>query len=177
MKKINMILLAVIVTASSFAQKGNNAIGAGADLSFPMGVFGNAFKTGMGVYAKGLFGVGKAGQITFTGGYSTFKEIGSGFGWSGKLSFVPLMIGYRHNFNGFFVEPQFGFGNLTYKYTEDGDFWNETEGLVTWAASAGYVFNKHVELSGRYQRSNNATSNGELFGIRLGYNFSLSGSK
>ena len=67
MKRVFAIALAtVFITATGFAQKGNNQVGGGLDLSFPTGDFSTGFKTGFGLYAKGLYGVGTAGQVTFT---------------------------------------------------------------------------------------------------------------
>ncbi|MEI9809372.1 MAG: hypothetical protein WDO16_16705 [Bacteroidota bacterium] len=46
MKRIYLVILGVVlISASGFAQKGNNQIGVGADVSFPTGDFGDAFKT------------------------------------------------------------------------------------------------------------------------------------
>jgi hypothetical protein len=179
MKRVFLVVLAtVLFFATSFAQKGNNVIGGGADLGLPMGDFGDHFKTGFGIYGKGMFGVGKAGQVTFTAGYSSFKESGDWADFTTTLNIVPLLIGYRHNFNGLFVEPQIGYSIIGAKINsaEEGIF-TESDGAFTCAASIGYVFNKQVEVSARYQTGGKQGVNLGLFGLRLGYNFSLGGSK
>ena len=179
MRKNYLILLAsFLISATSFAQKGNSRIGVGADLSLPTGEFGSYFKTGMGVYAKGMFGVGHSGQVTLTSGFSSFKNAGDPTDFSGSLGIVPLLIGYRANFNGLFVEPQIGYSILNVKINSvENGFFSQSTGVFTWAAGAGYVFNKQIEVSARYQSGSKNGSNISFFGLRLGYNFSLGGSK
>ena len=176
MKKIYMVLLAtILIYASSLAQKGNNRIGIGADISIPTSDFGSYFKTGFGGYAKALFGVGKSGQVSFTSGYSNFKATE---GVPLTLSFIPLLIGYRANFNGFFVEPQLGYLVIGGKaLTPEDELVTGSTGSFMWAAGAGYVFNNKVEISARYQMGSKQGTNLGSFGLRLGYNFSLKGSK
>src|SRR5205814_555089 len=149
MRKMYMVLLATILfSVSSLAQKGNNQIGIGADISIPTGEFGANFKTGIGGYVKGMLGVGKSGQVTLTSGYSSFKESGDWQDFTTTQTVIPLLIGYRANFNGFFVEPQIGYGIFGEKINsaEDG-FSTESTGAFTWSAEVGYVFNKQIEVS------------------------------
>ena len=175
MRKMYMVLLAtILISAGSFGQKGKSFIGAGADLSLPAGDFGDLFKTGTGFYVKGMFGVGIAGQVTLTSGFSKFKEAGDWEDFVATESAVPLLIGYRHNFNGFFVEPQLGYGIYNYK---ENTGWTDTDGAFTWAAGIGYVFNNKIEVGARYQSGGKDGWNVQMFGLRLGYNFSLNTSK
>jgi len=46
-----------------------------------------------------------------------------------------------------------------------------------WAAGVGYVFNNKIEVGARYQSGSNNGGTMAFFGLRLGYNFSLNGSK
>jgi hypothetical protein len=179
MKKICVALVvANLIAAAGFAQKGKNFIGAGADLSLPAGVFGDDFKRGVGAYVKAMLGVGQSGAVTFTTGYSGFKEIADfNDDVATTATIIPLLFGYRHNFNGFFVEPQIGYGLYPYKYDSWDGFYSETEGTFTWAAGVGYVFNNKIEVSARYQTANRAGFNVSVIGLRLGYNFSLSSTK
>jgi hypothetical protein len=179
MKKIYVALLVTILIAvTSFAQKGKNFIGVGADLSLPASVFGEDFKRGIGVYVKAMLGVGEAGAVTVTTGYSAFKEIADyGDDVATTATIVPILLGYRHNFNGFFVEPQIGYALYPYKHESEDGFYTDTEGAFTWAAGIGYVFNNKIEVSARYQTANRAGYSVGIFGLRLGYNFSLGASK
>ncbi len=176
MKKIVVGLLAALLFyASSSAQKGDTQIGVGADLAIPTGEFATYFKTGFGGYVKALLGVGKSGQVSFTTGYSTFKAVGD---FPLKTGIAPLLLGYRANFNGFFVEPQLGY-SLNNAKLNGGDEGVMTSqgGSVMWAAGIGYVFNNKVEVGARYESASSKGSTLGLFGLRLGYNFSLNGSK
>jgi Outer membrane protein beta-barrel domain len=178
MRKINMVILAsILFSASSFAQKGNNQIGVGGDLSIPSGDFASYFKTGVGVYVKGMLGVGKSGQVTFTTGYSSFKSAGDWTDANVIQTVVPFVFGYRANFNGFFIEPQIGYGAYTEKYPDGDGISTDGGGAFTWAAGIGYVFNKKIEVSARYQSASKDGSSVNMFGLRLGYNFSLNTSK
>lgn len=179
MRKIYMVLLAtILISAGSNAQQGKTSIGVGADLSLPTGDFGDYARTGTGGYVKGIFGVGTAGQVTITTGYSSFKGAGNDPDFKSTESAIPLLIGYRHNFNGFFVEPQIGYGVYNYKENSfEFGYYTETDGAFTWAAGAGYVFNNGIEVSARYQSGGKEGWNVSMFGLRLGYNFSLKSSK
>jgi hypothetical protein len=178
MRKNYVVMLAtILIFASSFGQKDNNQIGVGGDLSIPTGDFASNFKTGVGVYVKGMFGVGKSGQVTFTSGYSSFKETGEWDDYTTTESVVPLLIGYRANLNSFFVEPQLGYAVFGQKYSSDDGFSTESMGAFTWAAGVGYVFNNKIEVSARYQSASKEGSSATYFGFRLGYNFSLGSSK
>jgi hypothetical protein len=178
MKKIYVALLVTnLITVISLAQKGKNYIGVGADLSLPMSDFANDFKTGMGGYVKAMLGVAQSGAVTFTTGYSGFKEIADFDETTTTAAIVPLLIGYRHNFNGFFVEPQIGYGIYPYKHNSEDGFYTDTGGAFTWAAGVGYVFNNNIEVSARYQSGSSTGITVGVFGLRLGYNFSLGQSK
>ena len=173
-----VVLAATLFSSVSFAQKGNNQIGAGGDLSFPVGDFGDHFKTGFGVYVKGMLGVGKAGQVTLTTGYSGFKERGSWTDYTSTVNIIPLFLGYRHYFNSLFVEPQLGYAMYGSKYVSPDDgSWTESDGALNVAACIGYIFDKQVEVSARYQTGGKDGWNVNVFGLRVGYNFSLKKSK
>jgi hypothetical protein len=173
-KTIVFLLAALLFYASSFGQKGNNQIGVGADISIPTSDFGSYFKTGLGGYVKALLGVGKSGQVSFTGGYTSFKAAG---GVPLKIGIAPLLIGYRANFNGFYLEPQIGYAILNAQFNggDELGYMTDAGGNLMWAAGIGYVFNKKFELGARYQSTSNQGDTFGSFGLRLGYNFSLKG--
>lgn len=169
MKKV--ILSLVLLTGFVFAkaQTGNNQIGVAAEVGLPIGDFGNAAKTGFGGYVKGLYGVGTAGQITVTVGYSSFKgkdDVGGG-----TWGVLPFLAGYRHSFSGFYLEPQVGFGS--YKYKISGE--SASTSAFTYALGAGYAMNG-LDLGIRYQNATKDGGNFSLIGLHVGYNFSLGGS-
>ncbi len=179
MKRICVLTIAsFLISTAGISQKGNNTIGGGGDLCFPTGQFGDFFKTGFGVYGKTMLGIGKAGQMTFTSGYSSFKLSENLPGATVTFSLIPLLVGYRHNFNGVFIEPQLGYSIVGAKtISEEEGSMTDADGFFTAAANIGYVFNRQVEVSLRYQAGGKNGSDVHLLGLRLGYNFSLGSSK
>lgn len=181
MKKLLLIgsfLIAGVIGAN--AQKGNNQIGIGVDAGLPMGDFGDAFKFGFGGYVKGLFGIGTAGQITLTTGYQTYggKDIIVDAFGADKVSssIIPFLAGYRHNFSGFYVEPQVGYASYGSKIKGGMFEGSGSEGAFTWAAGVGYAksgFNGGV----RYQSGSKDGATTSIIGIQIGYNISLGGEK
>jgi hypothetical protein len=176
-------LFAAILGTASFmganAQKGNNQIGIGPEVAIPMGDFGDAFKTGFGGSVKGMFGVGTAGQVTLTSGYTTFKAKGLESGEKFNTGIIPILLGYRHNFSGFYVEPQAGYGVYTYKASGMGSGLDgsNSSGAFTWAVGIGYAMKEGVDIGARYQSGEKDGSSTGLIGFTVRYNFSLGGAK
>jgi hypothetical protein len=179
MRKVLLVLAAVFALGAAKAQTGKNQIGIGVDLGLPMGDFGDAAKLGIGGYAKYLHGVGSAGQITLTTGYQSYKVKSDllDAGESGSFSIIPILAGYRHNFNGLYVEPQVGYGIYGTKFKGSGFDVSESSGAFTWAIGAGYAMAEGLDLGVRYQSASKDGSTTSLIGIHVGYNFSLGGSK
>jgi len=178
MKRVYLVILGtVLISAASFAQKGNNQASVALDVALPVGDLADASSIGIGGTLKGLYGVGTAGQITLTTGYTTFsakKEIKDALGAS-KVSqgVIPILVGYRHHFNGFFAEPQVGYGIYTSK-VKGGIFDSkDSGGAFTWAIGGGYVFNQKIEAGIRYQSGTKDGESSGFVGVRIGYNFSL----
>jgi len=177
MKKLFLALSILSTALVSSAQTGKNEIGVGADLGLPAGDFKEGYKLGIGGYVKGLYGIGSAGQITLTTGYTTYSgksEIMDALNADKmKTAIIPILAGYRHNFDGFYAEPAIGYGIFSSKLKSPVFDESESDGAFTWSIGAGYVVNK-FDVGLRYQSSSkNGTSFG-LFGLRVGYNFSLS---
>ena len=176
MKKVLLVLVSAVgLTAASYAQKGTTQIGVAAEVGLPMSDFGDAAKTGFGASVRGLFGIGTAGQISFTTGYTTYGAKDLPDGMSAHFNVIPLLAGYRHNFSGFFVEPQLGYGIYGAKVSVDGQgSASDSNGGFTWAVGAGYAKN-NFEGGVRYQSASVQGSTMSLVGIHIGYNFSLGG--
>ncbi|MET0392773.1 MAG: outer membrane beta-barrel protein, partial [Chitinophagaceae bacterium] len=168
MKKVFLAICAGVIGLVSYGQQGTTKIGIGAEVGIPTGDF-DAFKTGFGGYAKGLFGIGTAGQITFTSGYTTYEAKGSTSSDKITYNIIPLLAGYRHNFSGFYVEPQVGYGIYGAKVKSGGISASSSDGAFTWAAGVGYVINDAIELGARYQSGHKDGSSTSLVGLRIGY--------
>lgn len=169
MKKIILAFACVVALSSVKAQQGNNQIGIAAEVGLPIGDFSDGYKTGIGGSVKGLFGVGTAGQITFTTGYTKFKgKEDDLFDYSSSI--IPLLAGYRHNFSGFYVEPQLGYGIYGVKVEDESD----SDGAFTYAVGIGYA-KSGFDAGVRYQGASKDGSTTSLVGIHVGYNFTLGG--
>ena len=176
MKKLVLAFSIAAFTLAANAQTGKNQIGVGADVGIPTGDFGDGVKTGFGGYVKGLFGIGEAGQITFTSGYSAFKAKESTSEFKATASIIPLLAGYRHNFSGFYAEPQVGYSIYGAKIKSEGISASSSEGAFSWAVGFGYVIN-NVDFGARYQSMHKDGESLAIVGIHVGYNFSFGGSK
>jgi hypothetical protein len=177
MKKVFFVILGIgLFSTAAVAQRGNNQVGVYGKVVLPAGDNSDFSKVGFGGTVKALYGVGNAGQVTLTSGYVTFsgKDVYKHLLGADKItqSVIPVLAGYRHNFHGFYVEPQIGYGIYGAKIKGGMFDGNDSEGAFTWAAGAGYVF-KGIEIGAVYQSGHkNGESNGSV-GFRIGYNFSV----
>ena len=163
MKRIYLFLgIFTILTLAGHAQTGHNQVSIGPEADIPVGTFGNAYKTGFGGTIKGLYGVGKTGQVTLTTGYSSFsgKDIYSGQ----TFGILPILLGYRANLTGLYIEPFLGMARYA---TKAGTYtFNETR--FTYGGGIGFAM-KALDLGARLQSHQGAT----LVAIRLAYAFNL----
>jgi hypothetical protein len=178
MKKCCLIIASLIFFQIYIhAQKGVNKLTLAADIAIPSGDFGQVAKVGGGVMGKFLFGINEAGQITATTGVTFHGGKEDLFDPEVKLTMrvIPILGGYRHNFNGFFIEPQLGIGifGVTAKYMGNSE--SDSQNAFAWAV--GFGFSKdNFETGVRYQ-SFEKDGSLSLVGIHIGYNFSLGGKR
>jgi len=167
MKKMLLTAFAVVLSHYCFSQNGNNAIGIGAEfdplLTHP---YSQIYHGGIGGNVKGLYGIGDAGQLTLTAGYSSFGgKSGVQYG-DQTLSLIPILAGYRYNWKGgFYGELQAGAGVLTTKAS--GFSFSQTDFAA--ALNVGYVVD-NFDFGVRYYTEGDVIS---MFAVRIGYNFSL----
>lgn len=178
MKKLFLAIAIVAVSLTVSAQSGKNEIGVGFDLNIPNGDFSDSYKLGFGGYVKGLYGIGTAGQITLTSGYTTFSAKDEALTAAGlddaKFGIIPILAGYRHNFDGFYAEPQIGYGIYREKIETGGVKVSESSGAFTWAVGLGFA-KSGFDIGARYQSASKDGTTFGVIGIRVGYNFSLGG--
>jgi hypothetical protein len=170
MKKIMLVMALSVAMLFSQAQKGTNYIGIAAEVGLPTGDFGEIVNVGYGGSLKALLGVTQAGQVSFTTGYTSFGLKGiAGSGYKAHYSIAPLLFGYRHNFSGFFIEPQLGMAVYALRASGGGMSASDSKAAFTWAFGLGYVVNA-VEFGARYQsgKINDADSPFSLVGIHVG---------
>lgn len=176
MKKL-LLAVALFISLAGYSQKGNNQVGVGADIGIPIGDFATLANVGFGGYVKGLYGVGTAGQMTFTTGYSVFKikEEFQEAAEVDKLNYriLPLLFGYRHNLNGFYIEPQLGYSVHSAKATLGSVSATESDGAFTWGAGVGAATKGGFDFGVRYLSASQDGDAISWVSIHIGYNFSF----
>lgn len=160
------------------AQKGTTLFSLGGDVAILTGDFGDFFNVGPGPRAKLLFGVTTAGYISATTGINFFSAKSEFIDQGESLTFriIPILVGYHHNFNNFFIEPQIGFGVYAATAKANGLTESTSTNAFTWAAGFGYLKN-NIEVGLRYQGAEKDGESFSLFGINVGYVFNLGKSK
>ena len=122
----------------STAQKGNNLVGISLDAGIPLGDFGDFAQVGPGGVVRGLYGIGTAGHVTLTTGYSYFRWKDLISGEDANSHIIPVLIGYRQNFSAFFVEPYLGYANYGEKYSYLNNTSSASVGSFAWGGGLGW---------------------------------------
>jgi len=174
MKKTVLILLVSVTTMVCVAQSGNNQFIPALEIGLPTGDF-DSYKTGIGLSAKALIGVGNQGQVSFSTGYSSFKMKNSTDIYKAKISVIPLLVGYRYHLSVVYIEPLLGYG-IYGTTTKTGSGGTETkvshsEGGFTWALGGGVQLG-NVDLGVRYQSGHPDVGTIGFIGFHAGYVFS-----
>jgi len=138
--KIFFYLVLLLCVCNAEAQKGNNQVTIIAEGTVP--VYQN--DQGFGGFIKGLYGIGRSAQLTFTAGVSKFNAKNTVGFQKITTRLVPFLAGYKQNIHKFYVEPQIGFGELGGKIFSDGDYARPSIGALFWAFGTGYNFNRIV---------------------------------
>ncbi|MDB5249460.1 MAG: hypothetical protein JWQ40_3854 [Segetibacter sp.] len=177
MKKLPFLLIASFIfsTAKTFSQQSSipsPSLNLGVEAGLPVGDFGKGYKVGLGGSLKALFPVATDAAITLSAGYMSFsgKETTLGGNTVYKnpaLNMIPIKAGFQYSFpGGLYFEPQLGYTNFKVK---DG----KSNGAFTYAANLGYLINRKLDLSARYEAFSKNEATTSFAGLRLGYNFSL----
>ncbi len=173
-KKIFFYCTLLLCVCNAEAQKGNNAVTLIAEGTVP--VYQN--DQGFGGFIKGLYGIGKSAQLTFTAGVSKFHSKDNVELSKTTTRLIPFLAGYKQNLYKFFIEPQIGFGELGGKIFFSGDYARPSIGALFWALGAGYNF-KRIVIGLRFESvhgvegSSSGLWHNENFhytGIHIGYN-------
>lgn len=171
MKKIFLVTSFIATGIVALSQQPNIRIGVSLDVLAPIGDFSDFAGVGFGGSARGVFGVGKSGDITLTTGYYNF-------GWKdldpeekGYSYIIPVVLGYRHHFSKIFVEPFAGYGNYGEHYSNNFVNENASVSAFAWGGGIGYT-NEGIDIGLRYLA---LTHEGTLstIGLYVGYNFPL----
>ena len=178
MRKVFLTLSAIVaLTTASFAQTGKNQLGVGAEVNLFTGEGGG---TAFGGTVKYLHGIGSAGQVTLTTGalFHSSTETDPDFGEvKGTLRYIPVLLGYRHNFSGLYVEPQLGYMSSHVSVKMNGEtLASGSSGSFAYAVGGGYAFTNGLDLGVNFRNTAESGASGMVV-FRVGYNFSLGGSK
>ncbi len=185
MRKIKFLLLSLTVLAAtnSFAQDDKKedgpAISIGAEVGIPLGDLKTTYSVGIGGSVKAAIPVFEGGAFTINAGYMTFsgKSFQTLTGFDANLNpiygsaklqslgMIPIKAGLRFSISeGFYGEPQLGYT----LYSGSG-----SSGAFTYAANLGYVINKMVDISARYEAASKNSSTLSFIGARVAYSFGL----
>lgn len=140
-KHIFFITIFCILLINLQAQKGNDVVRINAEATIP--IFQNDF--GFGFSLKGLYGIGKSGQLTLSCGVSKFNAKSTVETAKIATRLIPILFGYNHNIGNIFVEPKIGLGELYKKLTISGGYSRSSVAAVFGGLSAGYA-DKSINL-------------------------------
>lgn len=169
-KNITLIAITLIATLTTHAQKGAIQLSPAVELGIPIGDFREFTKFGFGLSVKGLYGISDNGNMTVTIGSSIYSK-------ERVISILtPVLVGYRHRFNGFYVEPQLGYGNNSMDEALSGGNRKSSMSGFAWAAGIGYA-PKHIDIGVRYQSIIKDGVSVDIIGFRIGYTFGLNHHK
>ncbi|MGY6742050.1 MAG: hypothetical protein ACXIUQ_04870 [Cecembia sp.] len=114
-EKIKTISVSLIVflafALNTFAQKGNSHLSVGIEVGPTINWQSTGFPLQIAVPFKAYLGTGKHGQLMLRSGWHHFPSLARELDpdiQSLTRTAVPLAFGYRHNFNGWYLEGSFG---------------------------------------------------------------------
>jgi hypothetical protein len=137
-KQLFFFLVFSIFISGTNAQKGNNVVSINAETSIP--VFQKDH--GYGFFLKGAYGIHKSGQLTISAGVSKFNSKNSIEKRDVTTRLVPILLGYKHNLQKFFIEPKIGIGELGGRILNDGDYQRPSVAAMFGGLSSGYTFKR-----------------------------------
>ncbi len=168
--KLSLVAITTFICSQSFGQ-GRPSLSIGAELGIPAGTLNSTQKIGIGGSAKVAFPVGPDLDITGSAGFISYSGDVNGGVKRPALNFIPIKAGARYRFvpGGFYLEPQLGYTSIN---TPNSN--GSASGGFTYAANLGYIINRSLDISGRYEAvslKNNV--NYPQIGFRLAYSFGL----
>ena len=174
MKKVLLGIAAVFALSAVNAQSGKNQLGIGAEVGIPTE---SGSKAGFGGSLKYMHGVGTAGQVTLSAGalVQSDKEDILGTEYKTTVTTIPILLGYRHYFSGFFIEPQAGYVSTKGKVKGGGDDFSASEGSFGYAFGLGYAMEQGLDLGVKYLNVAESGAKG-LIVFRVAWNINLGGA-
>jgi hypothetical protein len=112
MKIVFTFILLIIFSLNTGAQVDDNQL----IVNVESGISANHGDLGPGFNIKVLYGTGTSAHFTLTAAAATFNSQNSGAKLQVTTNLFDILFGYRQGYDGLFIEPQIGIGQLTGKY-------------------------------------------------------------
>ena len=175
MKRLLLTIISLGFFTAALAQKGNNELQVGAQLSIPTGQLADLTTLGYGFSAKTLFGFSEAPeQVSFEAGYNRFgvKKDLLPANVHAQYRSWPIYTGYRYHFSNIYLESQAGVAFNTLYASNNFKLVGDTKAYFAWALSVGYSINQ-LDLAIKYQSSDVSDDGTNLtfLGVRAAYRF------
>lgn len=177
MRKLRILVVAVIISFVTFSASAQIGIGGTLGLTLPMGDFGDGFKTGFGFNAIGKYNLSDNMAIGVSVGYSSF---GTG---SENLSFgvIPIIGIFEYSFGEGAFKPYIGSDLGLYmfrsKVTFFGSSSSSSDTYLGFAPTAGIMYDISGNLSfcanAKYNFVLSEGSNSTWIGLNAGIIFKL----
>ena len=160
MKKLFLALTALVISVSTVSAQSHTRLSLGAELSLPVGVFGDVYSFGIGASGQANFGIGGDAALTVYVGYLSYS-LKSTYG-SGSQGYIPILGGVEVGLSPkIFGSAQLGVTN----FTKGGGT------AFTYSPGLGFRLSKNISALLKYtaQSKNGATSG--AVGARVAYIF------
>lgn len=165
-------LIFILLSWQSLAQQGSFQLNLGFDAGITLNdYYRSQFPAGFGASLKGLLETSGTGELSLTGNYLYFpldSSIPLPTGENLSLHLIPVLAGYRLNFQPFFLEPQLGGALLINRFKNAPVTYSDSQVEFAFAMELGYVL-RSMELSLRYQHAGPSPFHLGLLGIRAAY--------
>ncbi|MEJ7588874.1 MAG: hypothetical protein WKI04_15065 [Ferruginibacter sp.] len=138
LKKIVTFIPLMMIFLNLVAQKGNNEL----NITGEAGTTINQNARCFGGFIKGLYGIRKSAQLTFSAGLLNCRNKNTLREEQSSTRLVPFLVGYRQYLHRFFVEPQMGIGELGGRIKMEGDYVRPSVAALFGAIGLGYSFGK-----------------------------------
>lgn len=160
MKKLFFSLTALVFMVNIARAQSNINLSLGAELSLPVGTFGDVYSFGIGASGQANFGIGGTAALTLYAGYISYS-LKSTYG-SGSQGYIPLLGGVQFGLSPkVFGSAQLGVTN----FTKGGGT------AFTYSPGIGFMLGRNISALLKYtaQSKNGATSG--AVGARVAYIF------
>ncbi len=165
MKKLFLICIVILFTLNSVCAQNNksstnNSFSLGAELSLPVGLFGDVYSFGIGASGQGNFAVANNTALTLYAGYINYF-LKTTYG-KGNQGYVPVLGGVELNFS----PAVFGSAQLGVTFFTNGE-----GSAFTYSPGIGYRLSRNFTALLKYVGQSKSAINSSSVGIRAAYTF------